>query len=227
MLRRNLIYVFAGGLVSTTGCLGSLQNQSGDPERQSEQTRTSKVGSTEAKTTESTQSMRASINQPSDEADVGIEAGFINYNTSQEPAQLQIRFTNEAKTERQFRFGSSPPLSSYTGEHSNGIDELVLIPENTSNISIKDRNDDTNLKLIPEKPREGCWRVEDQIISQDVLVPRTLKANESLTETYTVLAGADNEPCISAGKYRFAGGFEGEKQRFNWQLTVFVPAERN
>lgn len=169
--------------------------------------------------------MNASIIQPADEAKVNLEAKFTHQFTEQNPARLQIRFTNKGESSRQFRFGSSPPLSEYAGERIDGGGELVLVPDNMRNVSIKDQNDDGELRIIPEKPTDSCWQIEDQIIGQDVLVPRTLNPGESVTETYTVLAGADNTSCIISGDFQFPAGFEAEAEQFSWKLVISVHAE--
>lgn len=212
MERRTCIQTVMCAFIPITGCIGNFQdqtNQTETSENQTNQTETSKVD----------QMLTASVNQPANETDVSIEAEFVSQPTDEEPARLQIQFTNKAESERQFHFGPSPPLSTYINGRGE-IEELVIIPKDMSKISIRDRNDDNDFRLIPEESEDGCWRVEDQIIGEDILITQSIKSGDSITEAYTVLAGTDNDPCISAGQYQFEGSFEIEGEWFDWELTI-------
>lgn len=164
--------------------------------------------------------MAISVNGPFKDMAVVIEAGYVAGQTEDHPARIKVRLRNEGDEEREFFFGATPPLSTYTGVSSDGEFELVLIPDDTENISIEEANDDEEFRLIPEKPSGDCWRLEDNIIRQDVVQARTLGTNESVSSSYTLLSGRNNDPCLPAKKFTFPATLRIDKKDFNWELVV-------
>jgi hypothetical protein len=202
MKRRTVLQALTGGIVASAGCLSTLEEYR------------------ESDTAEDQATMNVSVREPDDAAMVSIGATLVEEATEDHPARIRVRLTNDAESQRTFRFGSSPPLSTYVSDRSGEDATLVLVPDDTSNVSIEDRNDDSTFRLVPDQPTDGCWQVVDRIVGQDILQSRTVESGGSVTETFTVLAGADNDPCVPADDYRFEAGFEVGEQRFDWSLVV-------
>lgn len=210
MKRRTVVQAVAGTVVASAGCLSTL-----DQYRQNGTSEDEATGTTRDRPT-----MNVSVREPDDAAMVSIDASLVERSTEEHPARIRVRLTNDAESQRTLRFGSSPPLSTYVSKAGDEGAKLVLVPGDTSKVSARDSNDDGTFRLVPERPTDGCWQAEDDIIGQDILQSRTLEPGGSVTETYTVLAGADNDPCLPADEYRFEGSFEAESERFGWSLVV-------
>lgn len=130
-----------------------------------------------------------------------------------EVAKLCIEVLNERHESREDVWGSTPPFSSYRGEHTEHDAAMYIVPsppEGThAGISHVDAVEDVYTAGADlAEPIEGCWPVEN-VASNDIASSVSLGPCESFDKTYSVYAAAENDGCLPTGRYRFDGSYWG------------------
>lgn len=74
--------------------------------------------------------------------------------------------------------------------------------------------------VIPDAPAGSCWQAKANLNAEPVEVTRTLEANESIEETYALLASPVDGSCPLSGQFRFESNSYFERSR--WGFTVSV-----
>lgn len=157
---------------------------------------------------------------PSD-PQVSISVEVVEQFTEHSPARLQIRFTNEAPTAREFLFGSVPPFGPLVCD-SDSAGTLHVIPD-----------DDTVLPaglyadVIPHRPVDECWQLTGQytIVDRGILWPADSGATTATT--YAVLNDPEVSDCLPSGEYRFEYEWgeryaDDEDEWYSWGFTLVL-----
>lgn len=155
---------------------------------------------------------------------ISLETSVINHFNEKNPARIKISLTNTGETERQFRFGQSPPFSEYLAENN----KLALIPENHEFINYTQSppvTDDHTVGgdsgIIPTRPRSGCWRLAGEIAISIAAKPLVLSPGEQISETYSILGTTGSLRCLPPSQYRFVDSFYFGREE-PWGLTVII-----
>lgn len=154
---------------------------------------------------------------PSDRQ-VSITVEVVEQFSPSSPAELEVKFTNEAQTKREFDFDSVSPFGPIVGRSDTG-DRIHVVPN----------DDETGAgpypAVIPQSPIDGCWKLVDTYHTD--LFGLLWPANSGATTrmTYAVLDDPDTEDCLPAGEYRFEDEW-GERSPddgfldYSWGFTV-------
>ena len=145
--------------------------------------------------------------------------------TANTPAQLQIDLMNRSEQPREVTFGASPPFSRYRSDHEQR-NAIYIVPAERTHVYIEHVNNKYEANADPEEPIDDCWQIED-IERNDLAHSKTLEPCETLTETYSIFASADNDDCLPAGGYRFESSWvnsPGAEVEFSvdWGFTLTV-----
>lgn len=129
-----------------------------------------------------------------------------------EVAKLRIEVLNERHESREDVWGSTPPFSSYRGEHTDHDAAMYIVPSpprTHAGISHVDAvEDESTAGDDLTAPIDGCWPVEN-VASNDIAISVSLGPCESFGETYSVYPAAENDGCLPSGRYRFDGSYWG------------------
>lgn len=121
-------------------------------------------------------------------ANVTVEASVTRQFSMDQPARLEVAFTNDADESRTFMFGSLVPWDTILGENVDGPGTLLLAPTDG---------------VVPDEPTDDCWRATDGVALPAVMQEEKLEPNETVTGEFHVLAAHDSEECHPPGTYRF------------------------
>ena len=124
------------------------------------------------------------INRSVDRYNVDLDVELIQEYTAEHPGEIQMTMINEADQVREFEYGPSP-LSH--GEHDSV--DAYLHAEYSGNTY--------------DEPENGCWRSLNHLGGEPELTGATLDPGESVSESYELLAAADEEYCLPGGLYWF------------------------
>lgn len=167
-------------------------------------------------------------NTPPAGYEVATTARLVRPFTADAPAQIRVAFTNTARAERVFWFGSTVPFTPETVRHGTKPAQLQLVPENKP--GGMDTNDDGDIQVLPGEPTDGCWQAEDEVIFSDERRFIRLGACETATVVFSVVAHPANTGCIPRGTYRTTSTWEtaaeyGETSTdrdATWKLTLTI-----
>lgn len=120
--------------------------------------------------------------------DVTIDVTETKYFSVDQPARLEVAFTNDANEARTFTFGSLVPWDTILGENVDGPGRLLLAPGDG---------------VVPEEPSDDCWQATDGVALPSVMRDETVDPGETVTGEFHVLAAHDSEECHPIGTYRF------------------------
>jgi len=155
-------------------------------------------------------------------AGLSSDMSIVGPATEESAAVISVTLTNVSSEQQTYTLGGGRPISDFVGEPQNGRGKIVLVPETLEGVSIRDRNDDGNLELIPKSNPGDCWTIIDEMVIEDALKDVTLKPGAAISEHYRVLS---DEGCASSGAYRFENElFHGEKE-ISWPLYVKYPMD--
>lgn len=161
-----------------------------------------------------------------EERDVRVVGGVTRQPSEDSPGQIEIVFANVGADARKFQFGATPPFSPDWGDHAKSPARMVLVPSDLDefdNVSIYDVNDDGELNLIPERPTNQCWQLEDMIARLDEFLGATIPACGSISTTYDVFGHPENERCLPPGEYQFEDSwYEGDDVETDIPLEATV-----
>lgn len=118
------------------------------------------------------------------------------------PAQLRVTVMNRSGEPRDVTFGPTPPFSDYRGNHIERDAVAHIVPENRSHVNIVHPDDKNDEDEDPAEPIDNCWQIVG-VQRDDLAQLETLDPCESLSETYSIFASADNNDCLPAGEYQF------------------------
>ena len=121
--------------------------------------------------------------------------------TEEHPARLRAILTNESSSILTFFMGTTPPFTEYFSDGG----QLILIPELSQSLPGKSPFSwqDGSEEAIPTTPMEGCWRITQRVLIQDLGMYVEIGPGESLARGYDVYAYRSSE-CYPPGTYRFA-----------------------
>lgn len=128
---------------------------------------------------------------------IDIEMIVTKQFSKTEPAKLQIRFTNTGDTDKEMMFGPTPPFSTYLS--SNRDPAMVLIPDHNKHIHAEGAD-----QIIPDEPSDGCWKEQGNgMVIWGTGTSMVFEPGESVSQSYTIIAQHNNEPCFQEGEYRY------------------------
>lgn len=139
--------------------------------------------------------------------------------TEEHPARIRAVLTNESSSTMTFFMGTTPPFTEYFSDGG----QLILIPELSKSLPGKSPfawQDGTD-EAIPTTPTDGCWRISQRVLIQQVGMYVEIGPEESLARSYDVYAYRSSE-CYPPGTYRFA--HEAELQRGENAGSTEVPS---
>lgn len=184
MQRRAVLSGIASGVPIMAGCLGTDAN--------------------EGKTADDSimYEIEAEINsfEPGYPLDATVKV--VSHATEATPARIKIGLTNAGDTTRRIALGATPPFTAHRAERVDGNAVAHLAPDSRRNFGLVHVNDDVSPGENPSAPIDGCWIVEGTGMDYIATKP-PLEPGETLSDTYSVFANADNEDCLPAGTYRF------------------------
>jgi hypothetical protein len=105
-----------------------------------------------------------------------------------QPAQITITVQNKSMSARQFKFGSTPPFSSYVGRRTEGESKLLLIPKEWESSG---------------RLEEKCWKYGGKYPRGNDAKTIELGPEETITTEYALFSHSENQNCIPLGTYRF------------------------
>lgn len=185
MNRRRYLGITVGSTVGVAGCVGAGGDQSGQ-------------------TVNSFPNVSANADPVPDRHDAEIDLETVDQFSESAPASVRITYTNTATSKREVQFTTSAPFPPYTGQAADGDGQLSIIPKSRENIDPRPKPaDDMDDPFIPLQPQDGCWRAQAMVAGNDVAVTRTLDSDESVGETYVLMAHLKSSSCLAIGDYRF------------------------
>lgn len=139
--------------------------------------------------------------------------------TAEHPARLQATLTNESKSTLTLFMGTTPPFTEYFSDGGH----LILIPELSESLPGKSPFawQDGSEEAIPTTPTDGCWRISQRVLIQQVGMYVDIGPGETLARGYDVYAYRSSE-CYPPGTYRFA--HEAELERGENAGSTEVPS---
>lgn len=141
-------------------------------------------------------------------ADVTIDVTVTEHFSVDQPARLEVAFTNDAEDARTFAFGSLVPWDTILGEKVDGPEELLLAPGDS---------------VVPDEPTADCWQATDGVALPAVMQEETLEPSETVTGEFHVLAAHDSGECHPIGTYRFENeNYLDDGWGFSVDVGVFV-----
>ncbi len=156
------------------------------------------------------------------------------------PARIRGSFENRSSKKQTVGFGPIHPFSNIWSE---GDCLLVLVPTDRE---IQRYALGTDERIIPDHPVDGCWQTNSvHFIRHDVLIWRSLDADESIQTEYTLLRypeqeiaeatmdkrfgpESESDDCLPAGEYRFEESFTSKFvtdttwEEFTWGFTLTI-----
>jgi hypothetical protein len=184
--------------VTLAGCTGSRGGGGTTDDETSDQTtdQTSDQTTDEQTTTDGTTDAGVGFpyhldNVQTDDSpveDVTIGVTVTENLSRDQPARLEVAFTNDADEARTFSFGSLVPWDTVLGKNAEGQGTLLLAPDDG---------------VVPEEPSDDCWQATDGIALPAVMREETLDPGETVTGEFHVLAAHDSDECHPIGTYRF------------------------
>lgn len=131
---------------------------------------------------------------PSDwRANITVEV--IEQFTERSPARLQIVFSNEAPTAREFLFDTVAPFDALVGRAEDGK-QLHAIPDDNPGAG-------HYAAMIPRSPVDGCWKLPSSYGREGFGLRWPAKPGATTAMTYAVLDEPETTDCLPPGEYRF------------------------
>lgn len=131
---------------------------------------------------------------------IEFQTDIVRIQSPKTPAKINLEVTNNSDTPQSLSFGPVVPFSNLLGEKQDGDGQIVLVPDNRSNLSwVRPSEED----FVPNEQVDGCWKVQGQLVMKDVRNSRTLGPGEGVSEDYTVLLSHDSK-CNLSGKFTFS-----------------------
>lgn len=132
------------------------------------------------------------------DVDVSVRQQF----TAESPAELSVRFRNEASATRTFQFTPVAPFTPADVRHTEREDKLQLVPQQSDGVSVRDTDEDGEFNSVPPTPTDGCWSATDEIYFVDHFSAVELDPCERVSQTYSVVGHPSNDGCFASGTYR-------------------------
>lgn len=203
MRRRRFLQTIAPQILFFTGCTSPTANES-------------TMTRTDEDYHQRNLEITGSVSDGVGEWSVGIENQFKRT----EPARIEITFENTLDESEEFTFGPTPPFSSLWGKHDEGS-QLVLVPIDSTHVSVRDRNGDGEYTLVPDEPVDGCWQSVDELILEDSQVRMTIGPGEIVKRKYSVVGAHDNDECLPVGRYSFESEeLKRNEEHFSFGFTI-------
>lgn len=137
-------------------------------------------------------------NPPSDD-DFSFQVTVQEQFTKQHPGRISVRVKYEGGGFVTLRGGPELPFSNTNGVQVDGDSELAILPYGSTHYDRVEGG-----PLIPEKPVNGCWRIDYGLARHAILLGEELQQGEVVSTDYAVLDSNEDGPCLPQGTYEFS-----------------------
>lgn len=123
------------------------------------------------------------------------ERGFVDG-----PGRLRMTVGNRTDEPIELTFGGTPPFSSLVGRNPDTDATLQIVPD--ANRGMLETDVGGPSELFPLEGAE-CPRAQGHAEVREADRTTTLGPDETVSELYSLLSGADTDDCLPDGEYRF------------------------